>query len=649
MSISHYDLVVYNGSPAGIACAVRAAREGLSVLLANHTPILGGMLSNGMCVWDTLYEGKRSPIYDELREAIFAFYRDTYGEVSDQRRTCLDSPTGYSHSLFVKTHLFLSKDNPTQNFESRVAQMLVEKMVDSEPNISCLMNSYPLEVVRIGPLIKSITFGKMNDYCLPDANGARTEVSADSWVDCSYEGDLMAVCGAAYRFGREPRSEYQEPHAGKIFLKPSKEPPSDRLAFLANEHAKLNLRKPRNIPDYQKVVEWEGAGNGDDRVQAFNFRIMLTNVTANRIPVERPILYDREYIKTLGNSWSDSSGVRYRVNMPQLVGPHNPYVDGSWEDRKKVRDDHWNAFLGLLYFAQNDESEPKEQRKEASQWGLPNDEFVKNGHRPYEMYTRETRRLEGRYVFTEHDATFIDDVKRARIHGDAIAVTEWFVDIHPCTLEKLPGTLHEGKVMLHQETFPGQIPYRAILPKDIDNLLVPLCVSSSHVGWSTIRLEPTWMNIAEAAAWAVIIAARNGVAPAEVSHETLVRKLADSRVMISFFNDVDLGSDDTWIPAVAYFATKGFFPGYDARADDPLDSATAEVWANAFVALKTGFAEDPMATARLAAMAAQRATDPISTVVFHEMTGITSHAGHDLPITRSAACVLLYEALQRIH
>ena len=102
------------------------------------------------------------------------------------------------------------------------------------------------------------------------------------------------------------------------------------------------------------------------------------------------------------------------------------------------------------------------------------------------------------------------------------------------------------------------------------------------------------MNIAEAAAWAVIIAARNGVAPAEITHEALVRKLADSRVMISFFNDVDLGSDDTWIPAVTYFATKGFFPGYDAKADDTLDSATAEVWANAFMALKNGFTGEPM-------------------------------------------------------
>ncbi len=647
MSISHYDLVVYNGSPAGIACAVRAAREGLSVLLANHTPIFGGMISNGLCCWDTLYEGKRSPIYDELREALFAFYRDTYGEGSDQYRTCLPGPSVHSHNLFVKTHLVPSKGNNQQlTFESKVAQMLVEKMVDSEPNISCLMSSYPLEVVRIGPLIKSVTFGKMNADCLPDTDGARTEVSADSWADCSYEGDLMALCGAAYRFGREPRSEYQEPHAGKIFLKPSKEPPSDRLAFLGVEHAKLNLRKSLVLPDYQEVVEWEGAGNGDDRVQAFNFRTMLTNVAANRMPVERPKRYDPEYIKTLGNSWSDPPNVKHRVNLPQLVGPQNPYVDGSWEDRKKVKDDHWDAFLGLLYFARNDESEPEDRRKDASQWGLPNDEFVENGHRPYEMYTRETRRLEGRYVFTEHDATFIDDVKRARIHGDAIAVTDWFIDIHACTFEKLPGTLHEGKLALHQETFPGQIPYRAILPKGIDNLLVPVCVSSSHVGWSTIRLEPTWMNIAEAAAWAVIIAARNGVAPAEITHEALVRKLADSRVMISFFNDVDLGSDDTWIPAVTYFATKGFFPGYDAKADDTLDSATAEVWANAFMALKNGFTGEPMATARLAATAAQRATDPISSVVFHEMTGIPGHAGEDSPITRSDACALLYDALK---
>ncbi|MBT3275796.1 MAG: FAD-dependent oxidoreductase [Spirochaetales bacterium] len=632
MSISHYDLVVYNGSPAGIACAVRAAREGLSVLIVNHTPILGGMISNGLCVWDTQYEGKRSPIYDELREAMFAFYRDTYGEDSDQYKTCLPGPGGHSNG----------------NYEPKVAQAQVEKMVSAESAIDILLRHYPAEAVRDGRAVRSVTFAEMGTDGLPKPEGERVSVTADSWADCSYEGDLMAVCGAGYRFGREAISEFNEPHAGKIYVRPSKEPPSDRLAFLGAEHAKLNLRE---FPGYQEIIEFKGSGEADHRVQAFNWRTMLTNVEENRLPVNKPENYNREYIKTLeipGVMDYGAPNEKHRVNRPQLVDGQNPYVDGTWEDRKKVMDEHWNAFLGCLYFAGNDESEPEEKRAAAQQWGLPKDEFVENGHRPHEIYVRESRRLEGRYVFTEHDASYNEEIQRAPVHADAIAVTEWYIDVHACTFQKLPGTLHEGKIMLHQETFPGQVPYRAILPKDIDNLLVPLCVSSSHVGWSGIRLEPTWMNIGEAAGFAAALAKKKGVNAADIDSEELVMQLADAKVMLSFFNDVDLGEDSDWIPALQYFAVKGFFPGYNASAEEALDEGTAKNWAAAYTALKAelenGDAYKPMATARK--VAAGRGGAPVSPKEFCEMIGIDPQSNDVGPLPRGEACLLMYKSLK---
>lgn len=629
MTTKHYDLAVYNGSPAGIACAVRAAREGLSVLIVNHTPILGGMLSNGLCVWDTQYEGKRSPIYDELRKAMFDYYKDTYGEDSDQYRDALPQASGHSNG----------------NFEPKVAQMLIEKMVASESRIDLLMCHYPVEAVRQSRMIKSVVFGEMGNNGLPKEGGDRVAVSAVAWADCSYEGDLMAVCGAPYRFGRESRDELGEPHAGRIFVRPSKEPPDERLAFLGTEHDKLNLRE---FPGFQEIIETNGSGAGDDRVQAFNWRTMLTKVEGNVVPIEKPADYNPDSIKTFEKpgvmDYGPPNGKR-RVNRPQLVGPHNAYVEGSWRDRKKVMDDHWNALLSCLYFARHDDSVPEEKRTEMQRWGLPKDEFVENGHRPFEIYVRESRRLEGRYVFTEHDAEYIDEIGRARIHADAIAVTEWYIDIHACSFERLPDTLHEGKIMLHQHTFPGQIPYRAILPPDHDNLLVPLCVSSSHVGWSTIRLEPTWMNIGEAAAWAAVQAAETGVMPAEIDTELLVQKLADSRVMISFFNDIDLGADEAWIPAVAYLATKGFFPGYNAGATDALDEGTAKVWAAAYHTLKEGKSSSPVDTAAAARKA--RGGTRISSAEFASLIGAnqTPVSSHE-PITRGAACAMIYDLIK---
>ena len=629
MTTKHYDLAVYNGSPAGIACAVRAAREGLSVLIVNHTPILGGMISKGLCVWDTQYEGKRSPIYDELRQAMFDYYRDTYGEDSDQYRDALPKASGHSNG----------------NFEPKIAQMLVEKMVGSESLIDLLMLHYPAESVCVGRMVKRVVFGEMGHDGLPKEGGARIAVSAGAWADCSYEGDLLAVCGAPYRFGRESRHEFDEPHAGRIFVKPSKEPPSERLAFLGREHDRLNLRR---FPGFQEIIETEGSGEADDRVQAFNLRTMLTRVEGNLVAVEKPADYDPEYIKTLeipgAMDYGPPNG-KHRVNRPQLVGPQNSYVDGTWTDRKKVIDDHWSALLGCLYFARYDDSVPEQNRLETRKWGLPKDEFVENGHRPYEIYARETRRLEGRYVFTEHDAAYMDEIGRARIHKDAIAVTEWYIDVHACSFEKLPGTLHQGKIMLHQETFPGQIPYRAILPPDLDNLLVPLCVSSSHVGWSTIRLEPTWMNIGEATAWAAVLASKTGVMPAEVDTEKLLQKLAESRVMISFFNDVDLGSDEAWIPAVAYLATKGFFPGYNARAMEALDEGTAKVWAADCGAIVGGESRSSVETAA-ATMKAQGGAH-ISPAEFAGRIGAhqASNSSED-PITRGAACVMMYDMMK---
>ena len=155
------------------------------------------------------------------------------------------------------------------------------------------------------------------------------------------------------------------------------------------------------------------------------------------------------------------------------------------------------------------------------------------------------------------------------------------------------------------------------------------------------------MNIGEAAGWAVALAKERGVAPAELETEELVRRLAGARVMISFFNDVDLGTDDPRVPAVSYFGTKGFFPGYDARADEPLDEGTADVWAAAFGKLRDGESADSMATARAAASRA--GGDGMTDIAFAEMAGIDSGPGRNTVargmITRGRACLMMYNAL----
>ncbi|MCD6050270.1 MAG: FAD-dependent oxidoreductase [Verrucomicrobia bacterium] len=558
-----YDLVVVEGTPGGITMAVRAAREGLNVLLVNRNEHLGGILSSGLGVWDTQYEGKRSPLYDEVRRAIFDHYQTTYGENSEQYKQALPAKSGHTNG----------------KFEPKVAEKIFNELVGKEKNLTVWKGFNPVAVKREGAIIQSITF--------KSSKGLETKtVTAKVFADCSYEGDLAALAKVPYRVGREARAEYNEPHAGKVFMLSSQKAPTPELAKLAELHDSLNLRK---FTGFQSIAP-ESTGAADGEVQAFNYRTILSSDPANRLPVTKPANYDVVALKKLefGSIVQPLPNKKIGWNRPQLIGPHTAYVEGKTQTRQQVMDAHWDATMGLLYFLQNDESVTPERRKYFGQYGLAKDEFTDNGHRPYEFYVREARRIVGRYVFTQHDAMLAKDYMRAPVHEDSIGVTEWYLDTHACTTNRVKGSLDEGKMMLHYETFPGQVPYRALLPQGVDNLLVPVCLSSTHVAWGTIRLEPTWMNICESAAYAAVQAVKNKQTPAAIDADKLLRTLADKRVMLSFFNDVEVSGKEEWIPAVQYFGAKGFFATYDARLNEPLTQEVAFQWASGVKRIKEG-------------------------------------------------------------
>jgi hypothetical protein len=559
-----YDLCVYEATPGGIAMAVRAAREGLSVLLVNHHQHLGGILSSGLGVWDTLWEGKRAPIYDEARQAIFDHYRTTYGEDSPQYRDALPGKSGHTNG----------------KFEPRVAEAVLTRLVTQEKNITVLRGFYPAAMEREGALLQSVTFRELDGV-------AEKRVAARIFADCSYEGDLAAVAKVPYRLGREARSEFNEPHAGEIFMAGVKTAPTPEIARAAELHHQLKLRK---FAGFQRIKEPESTGAADGIVQAFNYRTMLSSDPANRLPVEKPADYDADRLKQLehGSIVAPIPNGKRGWNRPQLVGSQTAYVEADWAGRRKVMDAFWDATMALLYFLQNDPSVEPARQNSWREFGLAKDEFTDHGHRPYEFYVREARRITGRYVFTQHDAMLAPGLDRAPVHADSVGATEWYLDTHACTPRRIPGALEEGKMMLDVETFPGQVPYRALLPQGLDNLLVPVCLSSTHVAWGTVRLEPTWMNIAESAGHAAALAIQSNVSPAQLDPELLLRKLVTSHVMVSFSNDVDVSADNPRIPAAQYFATRGFFADYNARLDEPLKESTRRAWGQGLIALREG-------------------------------------------------------------
>jgi hypothetical protein len=558
------DLCIYGGTPGGIAMAVSAAREGLDVILVNRHGHLGGILSSGLGVWDTLWEGRRSPIYDEVRQAIFDHYRTTYGEDSPQYRNALPGKSGHTNG----------------RFESKVAERVLTELVTREARIHVLHHRIPKAVQREGRLLRSLVLQTQQD------EPAET-VEAATFADCSYEGDLLPLAGVPYRVGRESRAEFNEPHAGRIFMKPVKDLPSHLRAETVALHESLNLRR---FSGYQAILSDPRSGEGDRLVQAFNYRTTLTSDPANRLPVEKPADYDPEALKKLefGSLVQPLPNQKIGWNRPQLVGPHQDYTKGDWPTRQRVMDAHWNATLGLLWFLQNDPSVSPERRAFFGRLGLAKDEYTDNGHRPYEFYVREARRLIGRTTFTQHDASLAPGNRRAPVHRDSIAITEWYLDTHACSLDRVDDSLDEGKMMLHAETFPGQIAYDTLLPEDIDNLLVPVCLSCTHVAWGTIRLEPTWMQIGESAGLATALAKAEGVAPARINRERLIRELAGRKTLLAFFNDLDISDDDPRIIAAQYFATRGFFADYDARLNEPLTETLAKTWRQGLAQLQAG-------------------------------------------------------------
>jgi hypothetical protein len=240
---------------------------------------------------------------------------------------------------------------------------------------------------------------------------------------------------------------------------------------------------------------------------------------------------------------------------------------------------------------QNDPEAPEKDRKQFENYGLAADEFPDNNHAPYEIYVREARRLVGRYVFKEQDNVIAEGIARTPIHSDSIAMTDWPVDSVACLPRKAPGGNTDGIFFLGEESRPAQVPYRSILTNEIENLLVPVAISASHVGWGSIRLEPVWMQLGESAGFAAALAVKGQQTPTKLDPDALIRKLASSRVMISFFNDVDVTSDAPQVAAAQYFGTKGFFASYDAKLDEPLTEAVKAAWKEGFEKLKQGTLE----------------------------------------------------------
>ena len=501
------DVVVIGGTPGGIAWAVAAARMGCSVTLVAYHHHLGGMMASGLGKSDIENRAMIGGLFKEMIDRVYEHYVSTYGKDSENVRLCRD---GYY-------------------YEPSVAEAVLEGMVGEQSSITVMRGWRLVSALVAADRIRAV------DVVDRRTGEART-LSGHAFVDATYEGDLYAAAGAEYRLGRESREAYGEPHAGVIYY------------------------------DYQAKRILPGTtGEADGRLPAYTYRLCLTTDAANSHRLtEPPPDYDRRnyvgyfddlsagrlsapktfkpgrgynpahfgtLVRALSVTELPNDKTDVNINPRPLAFPFAEenlgYIGGDEATRQRICRRHRNLTLGLLWFLQNDPEVPEAHRQLARQLHLPRDEFVDNDHFPFQLYLREGRCLVGEATLTEHDITATDRQHEPRRHRDAIAIGEFPIDSFP-SRKRQPGdtVVLEGYLgMLDHITRPYQIPYRIMLPEQIDGLLVPVAASTTHVAFSSIRMEPTWMALGQAAGVAASLAVELDVVPRAVPIAMLQQRL----------------------------------------------------------------------------------------------------------------------------
>lgn len=517
------DVAIYGATPAGIAAALAAGQDGSRVLLIEPTAHIGGLVTSGLSHTDfRTFEGLTGA-YLRFSRRVLAHYETTYGAESAPVRECFRGTQA----------------------EPRVNRLVFEQMLAERPSITVWRNA-PLERVNVagGGEQRRIVSAAFAEQERP----AR-EVSARVFVDATYEGDLMAAAGVAYRVGREGRDEYGE--------------------SLAPEKA-------------------------DGQLQGYNFRLIATRVAENRVAPQRPDGYRREdyeaviplledgrlkgvfgypndfvfkaQIPSLPNGKYDINDVSHSAVRLSLPGENLGWPEGDAAARRRIFAVHLRWNVGLLWFLQNDPAVPPRFRDESLAWGWCKDEFPDNGHLPPQLYVREARRMVGRRIFTQADSAHAPGDARARLHRDSIAVGDYGNNCH--------GTAHEGPRIggrhvgeFYNPVPPYQVPYATLLPRDVANLLAPVAASASHVGFCALRLEPIWMSLGEAAGIAAVLAVRSGSTVQQVPVSAIQDRLWTLGAATIYVSDVPPGHPD--FAAVQWWGTAGGFHGLASTPNPP--------------------------------------------------------------------------------
>jgi len=497
-----FDVIVYGGTAGGVMTAVSAAREGLSVALLEPGKHLGGMVTGGLSRTDF---GKKEVI------------------------------GGMALEFYQRAGKKYGRDIEWMP-EPHVAEAILNDMIREAKTVTVFLNHRLKEkggVKKQGTSVVEITM----------ENGAR--FAGAIFADASYEGDLLAQAKVDFTWGRESIAQYGESLAGVR--------PKDRNHQFDFPVSAYDVNK-KLLPEIQKGPRGE-IGAGDRKVQAYNYRMILTNDPANRLPFAKPATYDPKRFELLARflpEFVKQKGRAPRMNeilLPAQIagkqkwdfnnrGPFSTdYIGKSWDypnasykRRAEIWQDHKVYTEELFYFLTTDPRVPKETQAEIAQFGLAKDEFTDNNNWPYQLYVREARRLVGDFVVTQKD------IQTELTKPDAIGMGSYNSDSHNVQRYLTPEGNAQNEGNMEVAVTPYQIPYRVLLPKksQATNLFVPVCFSASHVTYSTLRMEPQYMIIGQAAGIAAKMAIEKKIAVQEVDAAALTAKLLNQGMVMEW-------------------------------------------------------------------------------------------------------------------
>jgi len=509
-----YDVCVYGGTSAGVIAAYTAAKLHKSVILIEPGRHVGGLTTGGLGYTDI-----------GNKYAISGVSRDFYRRV------------GQHYGKFEQWI-----------FEPHVAEKIFKDYLTSG-GVTVLYQYRITEAVKQDCWLKQITVEK----AAAPATTTNKIITAKMFIDCSYEGDLMAKAGVSYIVGREANNTYNETYNG------------------------VQLREKHQFPDGISPYKIEGDsasgllwgistekllpnGTGDTKEQTYNYRICLTNDVANKIDITQPANYDptkyelllRLIFKTKPQNIASFLNISLMPNhktdinnigafSTDMIGMNYRYPEGTYAERNEIQAAHETYNKGLLYFIGHDSRMPAYLRSQMLQWGYPKDEYTDNGNWSPQMYIREARRMKGAYVMTQANCESRETVT------DGVGMAAYTMDSHNCERIVLNGMVkNEGDVQIGGFG-PYPVSYRCLIPKpdDCKNLLVPVCLSASHIAYGSIRMEPVFMVLAQSSAAAACQAIDANQAVQQIDVVKLQGLLKENPLMDGSTPEVLADNDDS--------------------------------------------------------------------------------------------------------